>query len=309
MPRHLLVDFIRGRGNWMKKYSTKRLERRSGFLFVLPAVAYFLIVYTYPFIQTFFMSFFSDRRGSTNFIGFANYHTVFSDSVFWLSFWNTLKLALFSVPMTVVIAIVIALLLNSLKSKTMRNVLQITCLLPMMVSLVAAALIFQWIFDPVFGILNTLLQSLGIDKQPFFASQQQVIPSLAVISIWLRVGFSATILLAGLQSIPVHYYEAAYIDGATPTISFFKITLPLLNPQIVLVCITEIIFALKAFEQVYITTSGGPINSSRIIVLHLYETAFLWNKYHEASAIAIILFVFLMIVSIFQWVFLRKKTD
>ena len=161
----------------------------------------------------------------------------------------------------------------------------------------------------LYGILNELLVKLGMKKQPFFSSPTQVIPSVAIITIWIRVGFSATILLAGLQSIPTHYYEAALIDGASPVKSFFKITLPLLNSQIVLVCISEIIFAVKAFDQVFITTVGGPANSSRVIVLHLYETAFKWFDYNEASTIAILLFVLLMIISIFQWVFMRKKVE
>lgn len=293
----------------MKKYSTRRLNRNAGFLFVLPAVFYFLLVYTYPFIETLIMSFFSDSRSGSTFIMFGNYQTLFSNDVFWKSFFNTLKLAILSVPPTIILAIIISLILNRLNIRILRNLMQVSCLLPMMVSLVAAALIFQWIFNPIYGVFNSFLEMIGLEKQPFFTSIKQVLPSLAIVSVWLRVGFNATILLAGLQSIPSHYYEAAYIDGATSTQSFFKITLPLLNPQIILVLITEIIFAVKAFEQVYITTAGGPVNSSRVIVLHLYETAFLWNKYNQASAIAIILFIVLMFISIFQWVVLRKKYD
>ena len=214
-----------------------------------------------------------------------------------------------SVPITIVLALLVAVLLDKSPSILVRNTLQIASLLPMMMSLVAASLIFQWIFDPVYGILNELLVKFGMKKQPFFSSPTQVIPSVAIITIWIRVGFSATILLAGLQSIPTHYYEAALIDGASPVKSFFKITLPLLNSQIVLVCISEIIFAVKAFDQVFITTGGGPANSSRVIVLHLYETAFKWFDYNEASTIAILLFVLLMIISIFQWVFMRKKVE
>ena len=293
----------------MRKRTYNSRKGLIGFLFVFPAVLYFLVVYTYPFIQTFLLSFFTEHRGVSSFVGLENYNEVLTDSLFWKSLINTAYLTLISVPITIVLALLVAVLLDKSPSILVRNTLQIASLLPMMMSLVAASLIFQWIFDPVYGILNELLLKLGMKKQPFFSSPTQVIPSVAIITIWIRVGFSATILLAGLQSIPTHYYEAALIDGASPVKSFFKITLPLLNSQIVLVCISEIIFAVKAFDQVFITTGGGPANSSRVIVLHLYETAFKWFDYNEASTIAILLFVLLMIISIFQWVFMRKKVE
>ena len=293
----------------MRKRTYNSRKGLIGFLFVFPAVLYFLVVYTYPFIQTFLLSFFTEHRGVSSFVGLENYKEVLTDSLFWKSLINTAYLTLISVPITIVLALLVAVLLDKSPSILVRNTLQIASLLPMMMSLVAASLIFQWIFDPVYGILNELLVKLGMEKQPFFSSPTQVIPSVAIITIWIRVGFSATILLAGLQSIPTHYYEAALIDGASPVKSFFKITLPLLNSQIVLVCISEIIFAVKAFDQVFITTGGGPANSSRVIVLHLYETAFKWFDYNEASTIAILLFVLLMIISIFQWVFMRKKVE
>ena len=293
----------------MRKRTYNSRKGLIGFLFVFPAVLYFLVVYTYPFIQTFLLSFFTEHRGVSSFVGLENYKEVLTDSLFWKSLINTAYLTLISVPITIVLALLVAVLLDKSPSILVRNTLQIASLLPMMMSLVAASLIFQWIFDPVYGILNELLVKFGMKKQPFFSSPTQVIPSVAIITIWIRVGFSATILLAGLQSIPTHYYEAALIDGASPVKSFFKITLPLLNSQIVLVCISEIIFAVKAFDQVFITTGGGPANSSRVIVLHLYETAFKWVVYNEASTIAILLFVLLMIISIFQWVFMRKKVE
>ena len=298
------------RRSWvMRKRTYNSRKGLIGFLFAFPAVLYFLVVYTYPFIQTFLLSFFTEHRGVSSFVGLENYKEVLTDSLFWKSLINTAYLTLISVPITIVLALLVAVLLDKSPSILVRNTLQIASLLPMMMSLVAASLIFQWIFDPVYGILNELLVKLGMEKQPFFSSPTQVIPSVAIITIWIRVGFSATILLAGLQSIPTHYYEAALIDGASPVKSFFKITLPLLNSQIVLVCISEIIFAVKAFDQVFITTGGGPANSSRVIVLHLYETAFKWFDYNEASTIAILLFVLLMIISIFQWVFMRKKVE
>lgn len=288
----------------------RRLRKEwIGFLFVLPAVLYFLVVYMYPFLQSIYLTFFQTKRGVTSFVGISNYIKVLGDALFWKSLKNTLHLTLISVPITIILSLMVSLLLDKMPSRAMRNTLQIGSLLPMMMSMVAAALIFQWIFDPVYGIINNLLISLGLQKMGFLTSVSQVIPTLSVITIWLRIGFNATILLAGLQSIPQHYYEAARIDGASAPRSFFSITLPLLNSQLVLVSISEIIFTTKAFEQVFITTGGGPVNASRVIILHLYETAFKWFKFEEASVIAILLFLILMIISIFQWVFMRKNVE
>jgi len=294
-----------------KKVSNKRSRNTAwvGFLFVLPAELYFLILYVYPFLETIKMSFFETRKGSTIFVGLNNYIEVFSDELFWKSVLQTLKMTLIAAPITVVLAMLIAVIMDKLPSVRMRNILQISTLLPMMVSLIAASLIFSWIFDPSYGIANRVLQFIGLPKQGFLTSTKQVIPTLSLITIWIRTGFGATILLAGLQSIPTTYYEAATIDGASPMKTFFKITLPIMNPQIVLVTITEIIFSAKTFEQVYITTSGGPVNSSRTILIHLYETAFKFNKYNEASVIAVFLFVVLLIISIIQWVALRKEVE
>lgn len=281
----------------------------AGVLFVLPAVLYFLFVYAYPFLETIKMSFFKTKSGVEAFVGFKNYAKVFSDPLFWKSALQTLKMTLIAAPITVILAILVAVLMDKLPNRRLRNALQISSLLPMTVSLIAASLIFSWIFDPSYGIANRVLQSLGIARQGFLTSKTQVIPTLSIITIWIRVGFGATILLAGLQSIPGSYYEAARIDGATPVKMFFRITLPLLNSQIVLVTITEIIFSAKTFEQVYITTSGGPVNSSRTLLIHLYETAFKYNKYEEASVIAVFLFIILLIISAVQWVAMRKKVE
>lgn len=290
----------------------KRQNRKHswiGLFFVMPAVIYYILVYMVPFLQTIQLTFFLEKRGVSSFVGLSNYINVLNDEVFWKSIWNTLYLTLISAPITIVLALTIAVIMDKVPRKGIRNMLQIGSLLPMMMSMVAAALIFQWIFDPAYGIINNTLMELGLPKQGFLTSPSQVIPTLSVITIWLRVGFHATILLAGLQAIPQHYYEAARIDGSSSVQSFFFITIPLLNSQLVLVSITEIIFTTKSFEQVFITTAGGPINSSRVIILHLYETAFKWFRFEEASVIAVLMVMILILISIVQWVFMQKKVE
>ncbi|NLW56152.1 MAG: sugar ABC transporter permease, partial [Firmicutes bacterium] len=131
-------------------------------------------------------------------------------------------------------------------------------------------------------------------------------PSLAIINIWLRIGFDTIIFLASLQSVPDELLEASRIDGANAFRTFRHITLPLLNPQIVMVTILELITNVKVFDQVYATTVGGPANASRVIMMYLYDTGFQWFKFSEASVVAIFIFVSLLIASLLQWVFVRK---
>ena len=129
------------------------------------------------------------------------------------------------------------------------------------------------------------------------------------MNIWARLGFDMVIFWAGLQGIPAVYYDAAKVDGAGPLARFWHITVPLLNPQIVLVAVIEIINALKMFDLVFVATSGGPVNSSRVVVLHIYDLAFSWNKMGEASAVAVYLFALILVVTVAQWRLFSRRVE
>ncbi len=143
----------------------------------------------------------------------------------------------------------------------------------------------------------------------WLTSATQVLPSLAFMNIWSRLGFDMIIFWAGLRGIPSIYYEAAMIDGASPFQRFRNITLPLLNPQIVLVTVIEVINVLKIFDIPYIATQGGPANASRVAVLHIYDLAFSWNRIGEASVAALFLFVTIMVATVLQWKVLRRPVE
>ena len=287
-------------------FSDKRA--RIGYAFVLPAVIYFLLVYFYPLFQSIQMSFFRGGFGEApKFVGFASYENVFTDPMFWLTVRNTLYFVILSVPATVFLALMVAILLNRIKNRRFRDILSATYFLPLVTSLVAAALIWGWIYQPIYGLANYLLAIIGLPAQKWLSSTTQVMPSLAFINIWLRVGFDTIIFLAALQSIPDELMESAKIDGANALRTFRHITLPLLNPQIVMVSILELITAVKVFDQVYATTVGGPANASRVIMMYLYNMSFQWFKFSEASVVAIFIFISLLIISVLQWVFLRKS--
>jgi ABC-type sugar transport system permease subunit len=174
---------------------------------------------------------------------------------------------------------------------------------------VAAALIWQWIYDPIYGFLNYALSFIGIPPQKWLQSLVEVRSAIAAVSVWVRIGFDTMIFLAALQSIPQEYYEAADMDGASAVQRLRYITLPLLNPQIIMVCILELIFNFKIFDQVYATTQGGPAGESQTIIMLLYDTAFKYFRFGDASVMAVFVFVTLMLVTLLQWRLFRKPVE
>ena len=220
-----------------------------------------------------------------------------------------MSLVVLSVPTTVVLALVIALGLHRLRSLRWRSAWTAMYFLPFAVSLVAAALIWQWIYDPVYGFLNHLLTSVGVPPQKWLQSLDQVRPSLAAVNVWVRLGFDTIIFLAALQAIPAEYYEAASIDGASRGQALWRLTLPLLNPQIVMVVILELIFNFKVFDTVYATTQGGPAGTSQTVIMLLYDTAFKYFRLGDASVMAVFVFAALLVVTLLQWRFFRRQVE
>ncbi len=298
-----VLDVVTGR-------SIRGRQIRTAYLFVLPTILFFLLTFTYPAIQAFWLSLNKwTIVGNPEFVGLSQYANVLGDRLFWTSVKNTAVLTLLSVPLTMALALLAAVLFHSASELPLRNLFRSLYFLPVITSSVAVAFVWSWIYQPDIGLLNAFLETLGIPGQRWLSSPQQVLPSLAAMNIWMRLGFDMIIFWAGLQGIPSVYYDAAKVDGAGAFERFWFITLPLLNPQIVLVAIIEIINALKIFDMVFIATSGGPVNASRVAVLHIYDLAFSWNKMGEASAVAVLLFVVIMMVTILQWQILSRRTE
>ena len=283
---------------------------RTAYLFIAPVIIYFLITFTYPTVQAFWLSLNKwSVIGESEFVGLQHYANEMGDKLFWTSMKNTILLTLLSVPSTMILALGAGLLFHSASKIPLRNLFRAIYFLPVITSAVAVAFVWSWVYQPDIGLLNALLQALGMKKQMWLSSPKQVLPSLAVMNVWVRLGFDMVIFWAGLHGIPSEYYDAAKVDGAGAFGRFWHITLPLLNPQIVLVAIIEIINALKVFDLVFVATSGGPVNSSRVAVLHIYDLAFSWNKMGEASSVAIFLFAIIMVVTIAQWKLLGRRVE
>jgi multiple sugar transport system permease protein len=285
-------------------------QRRAGFLFILPALLFFGSVFIMPLAQSVVNSFYRTvPGGASQYVGFRLYEKVLTDSTFWVAIRNTVELLLMSVPMTVICALAVALGLNRIISLKWRNIWAAMYFLPFSTSLVAAALIWQWIYDPVYGFLNYFLSMFGIPPQKWLQSLAQVRPAIGLVNVWVRIGFDTMIFLAALQSVPGEYYEAASIDGANAWQRLRHITLPLLNPQILMVCILELIFNFKIFDQVYATTQGGPASASQTVIMLLYDTAFKYFRFGDASVMAVFVFVTLLVVTLLQWRIFRKPVE
>jgi len=291
-----------------KNYLDRR--KRAGFLFVLPALLFFGFVFILPLIQSITYSFYKIAPGGAkDFVGLRLYEKVLTDPSFWGAVWNTVQLLLLSVPTTVILALAVALGLNRISNLKWRNVWASMYFLPFATSLVAAALIWQWIYDPVYGFFNYALSFVGIPPQKWLQSLVEVKPAIAAVSVWVRIGFDTMIFLAALQTIPQEYYEAADMDGASAWQRLRYITLPLLNPQIIMVVILELIFNFKIFDQVYATTQGGPGGASQTVIMLLYDTAFKLFRFGDASVMAVFVFVTLMAVTLVQWRLFRKPVE
>ena len=285
-------------------------RNRAGLFFILPAVLFFGSVFMLPLVQSILYSFYKIAPGGAKeFVGLRLYEKVLTDSTFWNAVRNTLELLLITVPATVICALAVALGLNRITNLKWRNLWASMYFLPFATSLVAAALIWQWIYDPVYGFLNYALSYLGIPPQKWLQSLTQVRPAIGAVSVWVRIGFDTMIFLAALQTIPQEYYESASMDGANALQRLRYITLPLLNPQIVMVCILELIFNFKIFDQVYATTQGGPASASQTVIMLLYDTAFKFFRFGDASVMAVFVFITLMLVTLLQWRLFRKPVE
>lgn len=285
-------------------------RKRAGFLFVLPALLFFGFVYLLPLAQSVMYSFYKIAPGGAReFVGLGRYEKVLTDSSFWTAVGNTVQLLLLSVPTTVVCALAVALGLNRIGDLRWRNLWASMYFLPFATSLVAAALIWQWIYEPVYGFLNYALSFAGIPPQKWLQSLSQVLPSIAVVSVWVRIGFDTMIFLAALQTIPQEYYEAARMDGAGAWTQFRRITIPLMSPVLLYNLVIILIGTFQYFTQAFVITNGrgDPNNATLFMNLVLYREGFVYNHMGYAAAIAWLLFVIVLALTLVLFGFARRR--
>lgn len=290
--------------NYRKKYAL------AGFFFVLPSFIYYLMVFLYPLILSFVNSFckVDILAGSSLFVGLKNYRELFMRSDFLSSVAITLKFVVISVPCIMVFDMIIANLLAGKKGKS-GSVLTTLSFLPFMVSMVSAGMIWDWLFDPNLGLVNTVLRFVGMNAAPLWLrSPSTALISVVIITLWIRAPFGILIFIGGIKNVPESLYEAADLDGVTPLQKFFRITLPLINPQMIMVLTLETIFAFKAFDTIYTATGGGPAGSTKTLMIYMISDLFN-QTYGMASALTVLLLLVLFGLSLLQQILLRRTVE
>ena len=287
----------------LQRVKKPRLSRRRrnealwGILFAAPAVLGFLLWQLGPIIASLGIAF-TDWRiiGTPHWIGLENFRTMFtSDGLFFKSLGVTAYYSLVSVPLRLIVAFALALLLNQ-KIRGL-PIFRTIFYLPSLVPLIASSVLWIWLFNPDFGLLNALLEFLHLPTLQWIYDSSTVIPSLILMSVW-DVGPLMIIFLAGLQGVPRQLYEAVDIDGGNALHRLRHVTLPMVTPTILFNLILSIIGAMQTFTQGYVMTQGGPANASLFYVLYLYQKAFQQSQMGYASALAWILFILIAILSL-----------
>ena len=273
-------------------------EALTGYLFILPSFAFISLFLIGPIIYGFVMSFYRWLLGRPAvYIGLANYFALVRDPVFWVSVGNTLKFALIYIPATVFFSLIVAVLVHSLLRRG-KELFQFVLFIPVIASLVVAAIMWKWLYHGDFGLINYFLSELGFEKVNWLGDKKIVIPAIAIVSIWKNYGYYMVIYLAGLVGIPEQYYEAAKIDGATRVQQFIYITWPLLRRTFLLVLVLSTILALQPFEWMYVMTSfGGPAYAGYTIDYLIYVSGLIDFKMGYASSIAFVLFLIILFIS------------
>ena len=275
--------------NYYRKYTP--------YLFLLPAAAVLIVFFFIPFFQTFYLSFFDYSSSIYNpaFNGLDNYIKLFREPVFYKVMFNTFMYLVIAVPFLVTFPLLVAILINQkIRGITLYKII---IYLPVIVSIVVAAIAFKWLYANQ-GILNYLLSLLHISPIGWLTDTDWALFSVAIVTVWKGVGYYMMIYLASLMSVPQDLYEACDIDGANFWQKHFTVTIPHIMPTIALVSTISTISAMKVFAEIYVMTKGGPLNSSKTIVYYIYERAFENLDLGYASALAVVLLIVVMIFSL-----------
>ena len=287
--------------NYYKKYTP--------YLFLLPALAVLIVFFFIPFFQTFGLSFFDYSSSIYNptFNGVDNYVKLFKEPIFYKVMFNTFMYLVIAVPFLVTFPLFLAILINQkIRGVTLYKIL---LYLPVIVSIVVAAIAFKWLYAGQ-GILNYILTLFHIQPIGWLVDTKWALFSVAVVTIWKGIGYYMMIYLASLMSVPQDLYEACDIDGANFLTKHLTVTIPHIMPTIALVSTISTISAMKVFAEIYVMTKGGPLNSSKTIVYYIYERAFENLDLGFASAMAVILLIIVMLFSLINiFCFERNKYE
>lgn len=283
------------------------VERRIAFILILPTLIGIAVITLYPLAYAFVISFQANRLRSREspFIGFDNYRAIVTDPEVWNSIRITLIFTLVSVVASFAIGLILALLLN--RPLWGRRLMRSLFIIPWAIPAFVAALIWSWMFNDQFGIINAVLDDLGFSQPPIWLDREHALGSLIGVMTWKSFPFQIVVLLAGLQSIPGDLYEAAAVDGANALQRFWAITLPLLKPVAMVSILLAAINAFHYFPIPWILTGGGPSNATNVISIETYTQAFGAGNFGRGAAAAVFMFLFIIAMSaVYIWAYLRE---
>ncbi len=290
-----------------RNYNLKRREALSAYLFLVPTLIGFLVFVLGPMIASVGLSLFNwNLMTPPTFAGLGNYMQLFSDVRIGPVYWTTLKIAGLTVLFNTLIGLGIAVLLDQKMPAFLRQFFRLSYFFPFVVSVSAVALIWSFLMNQDGGILNYYLGLVGINRIPWLHSSLWSPIAVVITNVWKNIGFNVLVFLGGLQAISNDFYEAAEVDGANAWDKFRNITLPLLSPTTLFLVVINMINALQIFAEPYILTEGGPGDSSRTIVMYIYEQGFRFFNMGYASTIALSLFVIILILTLLQFRLSRR---
>lgn len=277
----------------------------AAFVFLLPNLVSIGLFTLIPVVAGFVLSFTNwDMLSDPQWVGLENYADMLKNRQFWNALRNTVIYTMIVIPGGLVVSMLLALALNSKIKGT--AIYQAIFFLPYVSSTVAIALVWKWIYHPDYGVLNSMLRAVGLPGVDWLVDPKVALISVAIVQIWQTAGYNMVLLLAGLRAIPKDYYEAARIDGASPWTMFWAITVPLLMPTIFFVTTISIIASFQVFNLIYVMTGGGPGNSTKVFVFLIWENGFSFFKMGYASALAYVLFVIILAITLLQARFLGR---
>lgn len=282
----------------------------KAWLYLFPALLVLGVFQIYPIIKSFLMGFYTDFDYLEDVVyewGFNNFSNLFHDSDFILAIKNTCVLTLFAAPLSILVSLVFAVLLNL--NIHCRKIFQSIYFLPFVTSMVAVSIVWAWMLNKDYGLVNSILAVFGISKVAWLTNPKMTIPILVVLSVWKGLGYRVIIFLAGLQGIDKQYYQAARIDGAGALRRFFYVTIPFLRPTIFFLSVTTIIDIFKTFDEVYVMYSNqpGPLNSGLTIVYYIFTKFYRHWEFASAAAASFVLFLIILLITLFQFAAVRLK--
>lgn len=281
----------------------------AGWAFVAPLILGISLFNLYPMMLSLYSSFTSwNGFGTHDWIGLQNFATISKDDIFWQTLRNTLYFTAFTIPLTMSIAFLMALLCNNRHLRA-RGFFRTVFFTPFVTNVVAISLIWSQLYTPGTGLIAKVLAIFGIEGPSWLTSSTWAMPAVIIVAVWHGIGFPMLIMLSALQGIPNPIYEAAEIDGARGLARMFRITLPLISPQIFFVLITQIIATFQVFGIIFVMTKGGPANQTSVYIYNLYQKGFILGQLGYASALAWLLFILILAMTFIQlriqkrWVF------